>query len=508
MPIVSIVSDIDDAPQMLYWGSRFANSEEEPLHVISLPGDEGIDKKYIEQLLNEQHFQEEIELTIEHLEHWKPKTVLTRIEELKPSLVMMAKEHGKDEPRIRPIARELFSKACCPLLLFRLGAVPTQKQQRILVPHSGGKHASFALELSSTLTDKTDGRVTTFFVQNPVGDSSRAVGHSYLKRIIKRYEAFERVSFKVVVGKDIQSEIKKEAALGEYSLVLLGASNVGLIRKSLFGTLPEKMLTGDDSVTLAIAREAQPLGFQIRKRIEQILDLAVPQLEREARTELFARLQQQARWNFDFFVLMALSTTIASLGLIQGNTSVVIGAMLVAPLMTPLLGAALALVQGNLPLLSQSMRALTAGFLAALCIGMVIGIITGETTLSGELLSRGRPGLADIVIAFTAGIAGAYTTARTSLSAALPGVAIAAALVPPIATTGIAFTTGFTRVAIGSALLFSINVVAILLGAFTAFFGAGIRWSTEDKGSISWQIPVIGGLLLLLAGLAAIVCCL
>ena len=77
------------------------------------------------------------------------------------------------------------------------------------------------------------------------------------------------------------------------------------------------------------------------------IERLVPQIDREHRVALVDRIQSSSRWDFDFFVLMALSTTIAAVGLIQNSSAVVIGAMLVAPLMTPLLGLGLALVQGN-----------------------------------------------------------------------------------------------------------------------------------------------------------------
>ena len=96
-------------------------------------------------------------------------------------------------------------------------------------------------------------------------------------------------------------------------------------------------------------RKARPITARLRARLAAWLDFSIPQLDREERIQLFKELQDGSSWNFDFFALIALSTAIAAFGLVQNSTAVVIGAMLVAPLMTPLLGAGLALVQGNYP---------------------------------------------------------------------------------------------------------------------------------------------------------------
>jgi uncharacterized hydrophobic protein (TIGR00271 family) len=182
--------------------------------------------------------------------------------------------------------------------------------------------------------------------------------------------------------------------------------------------------------------------------------------------------------------------------------AVVIGAMLVAPLMTPLIGGGLALVQGNWPLWRRSARAVLLGFFAALLIGMALGLAARWLGfgLTGELAARGEPTLLDLGVAFVSGIAAAYCVARPRLSGALAGVAIAAALVPPIATVGICLSLGETVTARGAALLFGTNVVAIVLGAAMNFFAAGIRGHRERSGL--WSRRLVIGLALLCGGLA------
>ena len=91
------------------------------------------------------------------------------------------------------------------------------------------------------------------------------------------------------------------------------------------------------------------------------------------------------------------------------------------------------------------------------------------------MLARGGPGLLDLLVAFAAGIAAAYASSRPSLIATLPGVAIAAALVPPIATSGLALSIGDFNLAIGALLLFAINMVTIILASMLSLSAVGFR---------------------------------
>jgi uncharacterized hydrophobic protein (TIGR00271 family) len=183
--------------------------------------------------------------------------------------------------------------------------------------------------------------------------------------------------------------------------------------------------------------------------------------------------------------------------LLTNSVAVVIGAMLVAPFMTPLIGGGLAIVQGNWPLWLRSSRAVMLGFFSALAIGLAVGGIARVLGfgLTSELAARGEPTLLDLGVAFASGIAASYCLARPHLSGALAGVAIAAALVPPIATVGICLALGEAVTARGAALLFGTNVVAIVLGAAANFFAAGIRGRKEGKGLWSRRLVIVMALI-------------
>jgi uncharacterized hydrophobic protein (TIGR00271 family) len=187
---------------------------------------------------------------------------------------------------------------------------------------------------------------------------------------------------------------------------------------------------------------------------------------------------------------------------------VVIGAMLVAPLMTPLLGLGLALVQGNRVLAMLSIRSVMFG----LCVSLLGGFLVGFTALgfeepTREMFSRGGPGLLDLSVAFAAGLAAAYASSRPSLIAALPGVAIAAALVPPIATSGLALSLGDFPLAIGALLLFIINMVTIVLASMASLWAVGFRnlkqytgWTRMAGSAVIASVLALGVYLSLQSG--------
>lgn len=176
-----------------------------------------------------------------------------------------------------------------------------------------------------------------------------------------------------------------------------------------------------------------------------------------------------------FASLMALSVTIAALGVLSDSTAVVIGAMLVAPLLTPVLGVAASIVMGwprrvFRQTIVVSLGAVGSVGLAALTSWMIPG---DPLPLPSELLARTAPNLLDLGIALAAGAAGAYGQVRRQASDALPGVAVAVALVPPLAVVGVALQLGDLAYAAGAGLLFLTNVAGIVFAASVTFVVSG-----------------------------------
>ena len=185
-----------------------------------------------------------------------------------------------------------------------------------------------------------------------------------------------------------------------------------------------------------------------------------------------------------FYAMLLASSIIASFGLMENSTAAVIGAMLVSPLMTPILGISLGLVQGNNPLLVIAIKAELAGFLLAILIATIIGFLPFNMEVTPEMLSRTHPNLFDLMVAVSAGFAGAYAMLDERISPALPGVAIATAIVPPLANIGLCLGLGAFVGAWGSLLLFLANFFSILLVTSGLFFIVGL---SPDIKSLTYK---------------------
>ncbi|MEM7595204.1 MAG: TIGR00341 family protein [Cyanobacteria bacterium P01_A01_bin.83] len=170
--------------------------------------------------------------------------------------------------------------------------------------------------------------------------------------------------------------------------------------------------------------------------------------------------------SFSFHFMLSLSAIIATLGLLSNSAAVIIGAMIVAPLMGPIVGMAYATAMGNRKLLRRSSFTVLKGITVTIAVAWLITSIIRLDTVDTEIMSRIKPTLIDFGIAMAAGAAGAFANTRRSISNALPGVAIAVALVPPLSVVGIGLAQGKSEIALGALLLFSTNLICIV------FFGS------------------------------------
>jgi uncharacterized hydrophobic protein (TIGR00271 family) len=176
-----------------------------------------------------------------------------------------------------------------------------------------------------------------------------------------------------------------------------------------------------------------------------------------------------------FYSLVVLSTVIAAYGLLANSTAVVIGAMLIAPLMGPIFGITVALIRSERLFLLKALVAEVIGVALAVAIAFIIGRIPLHPDFGSEILSRTQPTLFDLLIAFFSGLAGAYSLINPKLSPTIAGVAIATALVPPLATCGLCLAIGSTKLGLGAFLLFLINFLAIQFAAAIVFMLANIE---------------------------------
>jgi uncharacterized hydrophobic protein (TIGR00271 family) len=193
-----------------------------------------------------------------------------------------------------------------------------------------------------------------------------------------------------------------------------------------------------------------------------------------------------------FAALMGMAVLIASFGLAQNSGPVVIGAMLVSPLTTPLLGLATALVLGHPRHQLSSLAILAGASVGGVGIAFVVMLILPEaqalTETSEQLLDRTTPDLLDLAVAVVAGAAGAYVLIRKEAISVLPGVAIAVALVPPIATIGMTLEIGRTDLADNALLLYATNLAGIILAAAFTMLLLGVTPKRTATGRLPRRI--------------------
>ncbi len=205
-----------------------------------------------------------------------------------------------------------------------------------------------------------------------------------------------------------------------------------------------------------------------------------------------------------YFVMNTLSAIIASYGLVTNSAAVVIGAMLVAMMLGPITGAALAIIDYRMPLLRRSMFAGATGVLLVILVGFIIGVLHSTQPLTAEILSRTQPTSMDLMIALAGGTAGAYAMVSPHLSVAVVGVAVATALVPPLAASGILFAHGELTLGFGAALLALTNIIAIQFTNTLVLWFLGFRRLVDDdykSGTFLIFLQRNAVTLLLLAGL-------
>ena len=376
-----------------------------------------------------------------------------------------------------------------------------QKALSILVATRGESDTEAALLRAVHLCDGDSSNISLLYVaqlsENIADDKTVAikVATRKMRRMVDAMAvSTHQMTKHVVLDDSLRTAIDNHCQTNEVDIVVVGTRSKRAI-KAIF----RQDANDQPNYSVAAVREAIPLGRRAWKQLKVWVRDRVPQLDRDGRVSLVERLESSSKFDFDFVALIALSTLIAGLGLLQNSGAVVIGAMLVAPLMTPLVGTGFGLVQGNGRLVRDAMRSVILGFAIAYGLALATGILIPGISAEREMTSRGAPNLLDLVVALLSGVAAAYAQGRPNLISALPGVAIAAALVPPISTSGISLALWFRQLcgfqvsigpefagrpldlAGGSLLLFATNIFAIILGTAIVFWAVGIDTRADAK---------------------------
>ena len=266
------------------------------------------------------------------------------------------------------------------------------------------------------------------------------------------------------------------------------------------------LLDQPGDATVALIQTGYSFVETIALKVHQWVATIAPPMQREQRIELAQSLQTGSKPNLEFLGLISASSMLAAFGLLQDSAAVIIGAMLIAPLMTPIVGAGLALSQGNRPLFQSALGTIALGFVGALTASILFGwlfLLFQEPQVTGEMWARCRPSPLDFCVGLVGGVAASYAQTRRHLSSALAGAAIAAALVPPIATAGLQIAFGVWDESekgipiVGPLLLVSVNVLMIMIGSSFVLWARGMRSDRSLGLQTRWTLRMFAVLLML-----------
>jgi uncharacterized hydrophobic protein (TIGR00271 family) len=422
-------------------------------------------------------------ISVEVLEGDEPSDeILAVVRDDPPNLLLLGwrGEPGRGQYLVGATVDNLVQYSPCNVVVLRTGADRPSLDgapgglDTVLVPTHGGPNAALAIDLALALSPET--RVVALYVAREVqGTVELSLAQENLDTILAPWENEPRVVGKVIPAASPIKGIVQEAGKG-YDLVMIGASHESYLDRMLFGNVPQTvaMRSRAPSAIVKCHTRRWQMGTWLRRTGWRLYDM-LPTLDVREQKEVYRAIREGAEPKVDFFMMITLSAAIAALGLLLNSPAVIIGAMLVAPLMAAIFGLSLGIVRGDLRLLRRAASATLRGMLLAIAVGLILTLIMPEVTAQNEILSRTQPNLLDLGVALASGAAGAYALCRKDVSASLPGVAIAAALVPPLAVAGIGLASMQAQIAGGALILFVTNLVSITAAGGLVFLWLGFR---------------------------------
>ncbi|MCY3796414.1 MAG: TIGR00341 family protein [Chloroflexi bacterium] len=374
--------------------------------------------------------------------------------------------------RLGTVVENVIATAPCGVLIYR--SAESSYFDRVVVPIDGTLPSAIAMKLA-----------VSFALQHDVPLRQMSIQYDYHydpehEEAIKRYEdhlpSKQDLKKKIIVSRHPAREIV--SGMTEDDLLVMGFSQKTDLERHIINDLSNQLLNQAPGPVILISQHEWHRG--IRGAIEHGIARLNPQLTLVEQNELIWSAEKSASTNLDYIVMIVLSAALATLGLLTNSVAVIIGAMLVAPLMSPISSFSTGMATGILHLTRRASLTLFTGVTLALLISIVMGVVLPIDTPTDEMLARGSPNLLDAAIALVSGWVAAYATARKGIPAALAGVAIAAALMPPISTIGLGIALRDIDLAFGANLLFLANIAFIIAAQYITFLWMGMH-PTEDR---------------------------
>ena len=212
---------------------------------------------------------------------------------------------------------------------------------------------------------------------------------------------------------------------------------------------------------------------------------------KEQFSALFTNLRDESQLSSTFMTLLILATMMATFGLYINSASVIIGAMILAPLMQPIVGVSMGILRQDSSLLLSGAKSIAIGVLAVIVSAVIIALLLPLEQLTSEMNGRLSPTILDMFVAIISGIAAAYAKSNEKIIGSLAGVAIAVALVPPLAVSGVGLGWGEWGMFSSALLLFVTNLVGIILAASLTFLVLGFSPIHVAKKGIFYAVTLV-----------------
>lgn len=258
-----------------------------------------------------------------------------------------------------------------------------------------------------------------------------------------------------------------------------------LNQKSIYSEKAEKE-DGRNSLKI----EGLPKGETRNELIKRSLPI-LPRASTEQFEDLFKVLRVNSTISTPFMAMMILSTLIATFGLFGNSSPVIIGAMILAPVIGPIVSFSMGMVRYDVPMLKESFFTITAGTVVSLAVAAGVSLIIPLKVLTPEIEARLSPTLLDMGIAVSSGIAAAYAHANEGIAKSLAGVAIAVALVPPLAVAGIGIGWWDWEVFSGAILLYATNLAGIILFGGLTFLLLGFAPFKRARMGLVYTLLIV-----------------
>lgn len=414
--------------------------------------------------------------------------ILDQVREVGAELILLGvKRHQPNGVEIGAVAQSVMSAAPCDVLVYRHSQSPAFS--RIVVPVDGTPAARMAVRVGILFGNAYQGCPVEAVHVASRGRASD-YGDAVLARSIDGLPGSGTVKRQLVTAHSVPDAILSRT--DEDHLIIMGFTHRNDFQEWLDNDTSKMrriLDTAPGPVLLAVrSTEAVTAPQRMRRRV---LGWVRPRLTDVEQEQIVWTAQGNAALSLDYVVLMVVSATLASLGLLLNSAAVIIGAMLVAPLMAPLNAFAIGLSTAHFNIMRRAFVTALAGFLIASVVGIGIGLLVPSKVATAEMASRVSPTLLDAFVALASGVVGSYATARRDIPAALAGVAIAAALVPPICTFGLQVAFGNAAAGLGAALLFLTNIISIVVIATGMFVWLGLYPRRLDRDSLLAYVPIV-----------------